>query len=263
MDDVQKRGPARGFTLIELLVVIAIIAILAAILFPVFAQAREKAREATCTSNTRQVAMAYRMYVQDYDENWPFCYLYDETYSASEPQHRGVEILLAAYTKNRDVFRCPDDQGEPDLAAQSNPRIASARTDFEAFGASLNFTNCVLSHVATGTLATSTFINNYADTASYQTVDSSFDRPAETRIADDVEFPWFDPAVDTAGQYGYNDYYRLWHPRGGSVVFADGHSKFTVSAAVFDRQLVSPAPQALPGGGTGWTSKELWNQGCY
>src|SRR5258708_36272666 len=61
----------RGFTLIELLVVIAIIAILAAILFPVFAQAREKARAISCLSNSKQVALGVLMYVQDYDETYP------------------------------------------------------------------------------------------------------------------------------------------------------------------------------------------------
>lgn len=61
-----------GFTLIELLVVIAIIAILAAILFPVFAQAREKARQASCVSNNKQVSLAILQYVQDYDETMPF-----------------------------------------------------------------------------------------------------------------------------------------------------------------------------------------------
>ncbi len=66
------RNRRRAFTLIELLVVIAIIAILAAILFPVFAQAREKARQTSCLSNHKQYALATLMYVQDYDETFPF-----------------------------------------------------------------------------------------------------------------------------------------------------------------------------------------------
>jgi prepilin-type N-terminal cleavage/methylation domain-containing protein/prepilin-type processing-associated H-X9-DG protein len=68
---MARRLRRRGFTLIELLVVIAIIAILAAILFPVFAQAREKARAVTCTSNLKQLSLAWLMYAQDYDETLP------------------------------------------------------------------------------------------------------------------------------------------------------------------------------------------------
>src|SRR5438046_2505462 len=69
--DMGRGSCKRAFTLIELLVVIAIIAILAAILFPVFAQAREKARSITCTSNLKQLSLAWLMYAQDYDETWP------------------------------------------------------------------------------------------------------------------------------------------------------------------------------------------------
>src|SRR5213592_5029174 len=68
-DPMCMRWKRRGFTLIELLVVIAIIAILAAILFPVFAQAREKARGAACLSNQKQLGLAVQMYAQDYDEH--------------------------------------------------------------------------------------------------------------------------------------------------------------------------------------------------
>ena len=67
----MKRRSDLAFTLVELLVVIAVIAILAALLFPVFAQAREKARQAACASNLRQIGMAFAMYTEDYDERLP------------------------------------------------------------------------------------------------------------------------------------------------------------------------------------------------
>ena len=70
----MQRKPAKGFTLIELLVVIAIISILAAILFPVFATAREKARQTTCASNLKQIGLGVAQYVQDYDECFPLVY---------------------------------------------------------------------------------------------------------------------------------------------------------------------------------------------
>jgi prepilin-type N-terminal cleavage/methylation domain-containing protein/prepilin-type processing-associated H-X9-DG protein len=75
---MQRSLPGRkGFTLIELLVVIAIIAILAAILFPVFAQAREKARQISCLSNLKQIGIGCMMYIQDYDESYPLGYMWD------------------------------------------------------------------------------------------------------------------------------------------------------------------------------------------
>src|SRR5438067_850485 len=93
-----------GFTLIELLVVIAISAILAAILFPVFAQAREKARQATCLSNTKQIGLGLSMYVQDYDESFPNVWF---NYSAiGGPAYLWVRVLMP-YVKNTGVWACP------------------------------------------------------------------------------------------------------------------------------------------------------------
>jgi len=97
----------RGFTLIELLVVIAIIAILAAILFPVFAKAREKARQASCLNNVKQLALAYLQYVQDYDETLPMRNIDPNGSSATR---QWWPIGLNAYIKNSQAFICPSNR---------------------------------------------------------------------------------------------------------------------------------------------------------
>lgn len=98
--DTMRGGGRRGFTLIELLVVIAIIAILAALLFPVFAAARERARITTCASNLRQLGMSSRMYSQDNDEQ-----LYRDTLLYNP--HRGLVLAWTPYLRNDRVFYCP------------------------------------------------------------------------------------------------------------------------------------------------------------
>jgi prepilin-type N-terminal cleavage/methylation domain-containing protein/prepilin-type processing-associated H-X9-DG protein len=111
---------SNGFTLIELLVVIAIIAILAAILFPVFAQAREKARAISCLSNAKQLALATQMFAQDYDEYMPKAWFNDEPSWNGCPNGGrycwpwrdpmwGWDFVIQAYVKNKQLYQCPSD----------------------------------------------------------------------------------------------------------------------------------------------------------
>ena len=99
----------RGFTLIELLVVIAIIAILAAILFPVFAKAREKARQSSCSSNMKQLGLGLMQYVQDYDEMLPAAYA-DEVPATGAGRVRWHEAI-GPYVKNAQIRFCPSHSG--------------------------------------------------------------------------------------------------------------------------------------------------------
>ncbi|MCX6360739.1 MAG: prepilin-type N-terminal cleavage/methylation domain-containing protein [Armatimonadetes bacterium] len=126
---LRRRG---GFTLIELLVVIAIIAILAAILFPVFARAREQARKTTCLSNLKEIGLSALMYVQDYDEQFPWLMQDGRTndeatgfskglpngaplYSVDMNNKRGLfmEYAFQPYTKNYGLFGCPTLRPDP------------------------------------------------------------------------------------------------------------------------------------------------------
>src|SRR5579872_215349 len=122
---MPNRSSRAGFTLIELLVVIAIIAILAAILFPVFAQAREKARTASCLSNCKQIALATMQYIQDYDEEFM-----KQDVNAATNSNDGYPLLntglagadmfnykdeILPYTKNEQIWICPTNQANGSL----------------------------------------------------------------------------------------------------------------------------------------------------
>ena len=121
----------RAFTLIELLVVIAIIAILAAILFPVFARARENARRASCMSNLKQIALGFAQYTQDYDEKLPLWFANLDgsattdftatTTNAGQPGYdQGWAELIQPYLKSTQIFQCPSESGGPAPAGSNS-----------------------------------------------------------------------------------------------------------------------------------------------
>ena len=124
-----------GFTLIELLVVIAIIAILAAILFPVFAQARESARTSACLSNIKEIGLAWTMYAQDYDETYPLSrsigYPSSDDCAYVDPNNpKGFKLPrinwraeVQPYIKNKQIYRCPSNPNNDQWAEGDDPEF--------------------------------------------------------------------------------------------------------------------------------------------
>jgi prepilin-type N-terminal cleavage/methylation domain-containing protein/prepilin-type processing-associated H-X9-DG protein len=144
----MRLGRRRGFTLIELLVVIAIIGILAAMLFPVFARARESARKIQCLANVKNIAIAFQMYLTDYDrfppretrpevrsfyEDRNDGYCGDPDYPTFQNPYLQVPVILDEYIKNRDVWSCPSAHSYPSIAI--NPCIPDWWTAHQTEGA--------------------------------------------------------------------------------------------------------------------------------
>jgi prepilin-type N-terminal cleavage/methylation domain-containing protein/prepilin-type processing-associated H-X9-DG protein len=126
---MKKTGRRNGFTLIELLVVIAIIALLAAILFPVFARARENARRASCQSNLKQIGLGILQYTQDYDERTPLYGYFPEAHSY--PDYYWHDAIFA-YVKSAQIFKCPSTKeaspttGSYNFSGQNITRIGNS-----------------------------------------------------------------------------------------------------------------------------------------
>jgi prepilin-type N-terminal cleavage/methylation domain-containing protein/prepilin-type processing-associated H-X9-DG protein len=209
--------PSKGsaFTLIELLVVIAIIAILAAILFPVFAQARDKARQTACLSNAKQISLGFLQYVQDYDEMFPTSQ-FGIAFSVTQP-----------YIKSLEVWRCPSFSGGYNLNVDWLPKF----------------------RIYTGWAHNSDVIGGFNGTPPKSLV--IIDEPAATVMLaeNDCNTPYDDPSVTAqTGQLGFTAcrdsrhamFHTRWnqtpasasgrlgahHANGLNIVFVDGHAKW-------------------------------------
>jgi prepilin-type N-terminal cleavage/methylation domain-containing protein len=127
----HERGSGRGFTLIELVVVIALVVIIAALLFPTFSQARERARRASCLSNLRQISLAVLMYAQDFDEMLPRDVTQVGNQTVTDPCSSWnpigrLETKLEPYTRSTGVFACPS--ARTPLVAWDSSRGVCARS---------------------------------------------------------------------------------------------------------------------------------------
>jgi len=198
----------RGFTLIELLVVIAIIAILAAILFPVFARAREKAKQTSCLSNTKQIGLGLSMYISDYDDCMPF--YYGPNHKPRPPELPDLtaysdygmfwQDLIYPYVKNIDIYKCPS----------SRNYRGTPRAYIGSYGGNYAY---VLS-------------NGYAPPSLLVRNLSEFTHPAETFAV--VEATSYitrhDPGIpgSTGGYWGL---VQSRHNDQNNVLFLDGHAK--------------------------------------
>jgi len=203
-----------GFTLVELLVVIGILAVLAAILFPVFARAREKARAAQCTSNLKQLGLALEMYSTDYDDLYPWAvdpadqYLPQiwngfPTWQALIPTMQPLKDVLLPYTKNREIWHCASDTGfsvleHTGLALDGKPSA------YEKFGTSYMWrTEIVFEHLGPSLLA----------------------NPSETNVLFDGHGTWH-------GQDSYEG--GRWN-----ILYGDGHVK-SANYAQYDEAWATP-----------------------
>ena len=199
-----------GFTLIELLVVIAIIAILAAILFPAFARARENARRASCLSNLKQQGLGYMQYIQDYDErllpNGGFGYI-----GINQTPYRAYRIPLQPYIKSDEVFHCPSDTG---LAGNATPFYKRIDQQYNSY--THNYYNYLETPLG---LPTGSIPGLAGKNLAQLEPASKIMLIMESSLPYAESWHQRQPADGSVGAYAFNG-------AGSNVVFIDGHAKF-------------------------------------
>ena len=170
----SQSGRHQGFTLIELLVVIAIIAILAAILFPVFARARENARRASCQSNLKQISLGMMQYTQDYDEKFSPA---QGTDVANGDNPNSIAVTLQPYLKSTQIFICPSaPSSESDLSTLGSEKdgrwITKIADGWTTASEGTYGINNLLNGISQGEVASSSLTPMFFDCANYEAGDS-------------------------------------------------------------------------------------------
>jgi prepilin-type N-terminal cleavage/methylation domain-containing protein/prepilin-type processing-associated H-X9-DG protein len=253
----------KGFTLIELLVVIAIIAILAAILFPVFGRARENARRSSCQSNLKQIGIAVMQYTQDFDETMPRWgdAVTDNNYVANiiDPyiKVQGASVSNNTNAKNA-VWRCPSSQGQSGQNTDT-VRANSYGYNYIMLGATSTSTTGFLGvHNSPARLAS---LQAPAETICFaESSDTVVRSPYHTwnfGVGSQIAARHFADAANTPATINN----RLWDPQGQvNVLWADGHVKTSKRSLLTGRNPLAGISTAPTGGGGTACSDNLWSR---
>ena len=208
---------AHAFSLIELLVVIGIIALIAAILFPVFAQARAKARQTSCLANLKQLGAAFALYQQDFDGCYPYWnWNYSSVTGSRDPNH--LETLwfntLYPYVKNAQVFQCPD-AGDSRTLRETNVWDWTTPADFAKAGIVVPLADKAINYGMSETLSTGRVCK--VDGPCF---DGGLDRPSDSLLVADCLQGLTDDLLGRPNRADPND---PWHKVIVSrVAFANG-----------------------------------------
>jgi prepilin-type N-terminal cleavage/methylation domain-containing protein/prepilin-type processing-associated H-X9-DG protein len=247
----------RAFTLIELLVVIAIIAILAAILFPVFAQAKASAKQIQCLSNMKQIGLAAMLYLSDNNDTWFMAAHYDpqpglppqQTWIGYDNRNYGLDGGFYGHVNAKAIYPVRSGEVDPYLKSEAVKRCPAMPNDWQmaialsgfspAYGSSYYSTNPAASGHEFGPGSKDYDANILGSQGIFDyrgAVDSEIDRPAETILAWEHNsrttmcnflqpYDWYSGPPDGAGYQPLRDHFNFLHRDGTNTTWADGHAR--------------------------------------